>query len=160
MRSTSRISRDAGRAGSVRAAVLVSALLAFAAGGVSAASPGITLSGAWIRFVMQERPAAGYFTLANATGTPVVLVRASSPDCGMLMLHRTVSANGSDSMEAVTRVTVPAHGRMTFAPGGYHLMCMAPSSGVKRGSVIPVTLAFADGSTIEAQFPVRGPTGR
>jgi copper(I)-binding protein len=39
-------------------------------------------------------------------------------------------------------------------------MCLSPSKDMSPGSSVPVTLRFADGGTIMADFPVRGATGR
>jgi copper(I)-binding protein len=46
---------------------------------------------------------------------------------------------------------------VTFAPGGYHLMCMQPS--MKIGETVNVTLMFQDGSKLAAALPVFGPQG-
>jgi copper(I)-binding protein len=131
-----------------------------AAGAVQAAEPGLTVSDAWMRAIIPSRPAAGYFTLSNETGKPVTLVGAASPDCGTLMLHQSLHESGQDSMAMVTSVPVPANGKLAFAPGGYHLMCMAPSKTVTPGHSVPVTLRFADGGSLTTRFAVRGATGK
>ena len=143
-------------------ALLLCALLgALAAlGPARAAEPGLTVSDAWLRLVLPSRPAAGYLTLANGTDQPLVLVGAASPACGMVMLHRSVHENGQERMDMVTSVAIPAHADVTFAPGGYHLMCMTPSKEVTPGQSVPVTLRFADGGTVTASFAVRGATGK
>ena len=125
----------------------------------AAAAPGLAISNPWIRFIVPGVPAAGYFTLTNSTATPATLIAASSPGCGKLMLHRSVSNNGRDSMNAIEKVVVPAHQKLAFTPGDYHLMCTAPSAEMKHGATIPVTLKFAGGSTMTASFPVRDATG-
>ena len=61
-------------------------------------------------------------------------------------------------MQDVARVEVPAGGSVRFAPGGYHLMCMAPK--MKIGTEVPVTLHFADTTAVVAPFTVRGATGQ
>lgn len=129
-------------------------------GGARAAESGVTLSQPWMRIIIASRPAAGYFTLLNGGSTPRALVGAQSPACGMLMLHRSTSAGGIDRMEMVDRVAVPPHGSVTFEPGGYHLMCTAPTQDVTPGNSVPVTLKFADGGTLTARFPVRGVSGK
>ena len=134
------------------AAVLAPAL-ATAAGGVSIEKP-------WMRFIIKARPAAGYFTLKNDGDSTVELTGASSPACGMVMLHQTKSKGGVDKMMMVSSVKVPAHGSLSFAPGGYHLMCMKPNASMKLGASVPVVLKFADGKTITASFPVKGPSGK
>jgi periplasmic copper chaperone A len=148
--------KPAGRATAVTCAVAV----AISAGMAFAAPSGLSVSGQWFRLIMPTRPAAGYFTLSNETATPQSLVGATSPGCGMLMLHKSVSKNGEESMVMVPSVAVPAHGKVRFAPGGYHLMCMSPTPLMKPGRSVPVTLRLANGETVSASFPVRGATGQ
>ena len=125
-----------------------------------AAEGGLAVSDAWMRWIMPSRPAAGYFTLSNGTAESRTLVGASSPACARLMLHHSGHEGGVDRMTMVERLTVPAHGKVEFAPGGYHLMCLSPSEDVRPGGSVPVTLRFADGGTLTADFAVRGATGR
>jgi periplasmic copper chaperone A len=144
-----------------RVTVLVCTLAAAVCGGAALAAPSpLLVSGQWFRLIMSSRPAAGYFTLSNETDTPQRLIGAASPGCGMLMLHKSVSKNGEESMVMVPSVAVPAHGNVQFAPGGYHLMCMSPTPLMKPGRSVPVTLRFENGETLNARFPVRGATGK
>lgn len=120
----------------------------------------INIESPWIRFITPTTPAAGYFTLTNAGTHPVVIIGASSPDCGSLMLHRSRNVNGTEQMDMVSSVTVPARGAVKFAPGGYHLMCTSPSADVAPGRTVPVTLTFADKRSVTKPFVVRGVNGR
>lgn len=113
----------------------------------------------WIRFIMPGTPAAGYFTVTNVGARPVVIVGASSPECASVMLHRSQNIGGTEHMDEVPSVSVPAHGEVRFEPGGYHLMCMSPSAKMVPGSRIPVTLTFQDKRSITKGFIVRGPKG-
>lgn len=124
-----------------------------------AATPAVTLSHPWMRILTPRIPAAGYFTLHNDGGQPLVLTHATSPDCSQLMLHRSVETSGTARMEMVPAVTVPPHGAVTFQPGGYHLMCMLPSAAIVPGKSVPVSLRFRDGSALSASFPVYGARG-
>jgi periplasmic copper chaperone A len=141
--------------------VAVGALAAAMSAGVALAAPaGVSISGQWFRLIIPSRPAAGYFILSNETDAPRSLVGAASPGCGMLMLHKSVSTNGVERMLMVPSVAVPAHAKVQFAPGGYHLMCMSPTPLMKPGQSVPVTLRLANGETVSADFPVRGATGQ
>jgi hypothetical protein len=131
-------------------------LLGVTAAGAAAAAAGISVEKPWMRFVIKSRPAAGYFTLKNDTGSAIDLVGASSSACGMMMLHQSKEVNGVEKMLPVKSVSVPPHGSVSFATGGYHLMCMSPGSTIAVGAHVPVTLKFADGTTVTAQFPVKG----
>jgi hypothetical protein len=126
----------------------------------SAAPNGLTINGQWFRLIMPSLPAAGYFSLSNATAAPQKLVGAASPACRTLILHKSISANGTERMVMVSSVVVPARGKIEFAPGGYHLMCMSPTAAMKPGRSVPVTLRLADGQTVAANFPVRSATGK
>lgn len=146
-------------AGPAARAVLLGSMLAAGLTAAGATEPGISIGKPWIRMIIPQRPAAGYFTLSNDGDTPRALVGAASPGCGTLMLHESTSAGGVDQMEMVSSIPVPAHGSVAFAPGGYHLMCMSPAESLRPGSSVPVTLSFADGNTVTADFPVRGASG-
>ena len=113
-----------------------------------------------MRFIIRATPAAGYFTLKNDSGSAVELTGASSTACGMVMLHQTKEVNGVEQMIMVKSLEVPAHGTLSFAPGGYHLMCMKPQMSMKVGAKVPVVLKFADGKTLTAAFPVKGAGGK
>jgi periplasmic copper chaperone A len=128
--------------------------------GPAAASQPLTISHAWLRFLTPQIPAAGYFTLDNTGQHAAVLTGATSPDCGKLMLHKSVVHSRSASMQMVADVIIPAHGSVTFQPGGYHLMCMSPSPAIAPGHSVPVSLLFKDGSSVAAPFPVYGAKGK
>jgi periplasmic copper chaperone A len=128
-------------------------------GAALAAESGISLEGGWMRMLIPSRPAAGYFILHNMTGTTKTLVGANSPACGQLMLHESLHQGGQERMEMVKQVDVPAHGSLSFAPGGYHLMCIQPSAAMKPGGSVNVTLHFADGGALASDFAVRGAGG-
>ena len=139
-----------------RVATLGLGLALLAPAGARAAGP-LSVSGGWFRYLLASIPSGGYMTLHNAGSAPAVLTGASSPACGSLMLHRTESSGGTERMVAVAKVTVPAHGSLRFAPGGYHLMCMQPRMHPRE--TVPVSLMFADGSRVTASFTVFGANG-
>ena len=126
----------------------------------AAASPSLTISHGWFRFLTPQIPAAGYLTLHNDSEYAAVLTGAASPDCSKLMLHESVIHNGAATMKMVPDVVVPAHSSVTFRPGGYHLMCMSPLPPVSPGRSVPISLSFKDGSTVTAMFPVYGAKGK
>lgn len=126
----------------------------------SAAEPSLQVSDAWIRSLLPSRPAAGYFKITNQSDSDIDLTGASSPACGMLMLHQSMKENGVEKMMMVHQVKIPAHGSAMFEPGGYHLMCMQPTSAIKPGDSVPVTLSFSNGGTLTTGFRVKGASGK
>ncbi len=133
-------------------------LVAIAAMPAQAAGP--TVSNAWFRALPSNLPAAGYFSIKNASTKTMSLTGAASTACGMLMLHKTEQMGGMNHMSMIDSVDVPAGGTISFAPCGYHLMCMNPTAALKAGATVPVTLKFADGTTLKADFAVKSATGK
>jgi hypothetical protein len=133
--------------------------LLLAAGPAFAAGP-LSVSDAWIRAMPAGIPSGGYFTLRNNGARDVVLTGAATPACGSLMLHKSENTGGMSSMHHVDEVDVPAGGSISFAPGGYHLMCMQATSAITPGAKVPVTLTFKDGGKVTASFAVRNAAGK
>ena len=135
--------------------------LAIAAGlATPAMAAPLEVSDAWFRALPAGLPAGGYFTLRNNGDSDVALTGAASSGCGMLMLHMSMEGGGTGSMMQVNSVSVPAHGKLAFAPGGYHLMCTHPTPAMKPGAKVAVTLEFADGTKVEAAFAVKDAKGK
>lgn len=118
----------------------------------------VSVSNGWFRAMPANLPAGGYFTLHNGGPKAVSLTGASSPACGMLMLHKSTVASGMSSMSDVESIPVPAGATLSFAPGGYHLMCMSPA--LKIGARTPVTLQLSGGKTISTTFTVKNAKGQ
>ncbi len=133
--------------------ILASAMLAFSAH----AQPTVQVhpSGAWIRLLPAGLPAGAYVTLHNDAARPTLLTGAGTPRYAQVMLHQSSSEGGMARMAKVAKITIPAHGSAELTPGGYHLMLMQATSPVKVGEHIPITLTFADGSTLKVPFEVR-----
>jgi copper(I)-binding protein len=121
---------------------------------LAAADPSITVAKPWVRYLLPSVPAAAYMTVQNNAAAPATLTAAASPACGMLMLHQSQDASGMSMMMDVPSITIPAHGSVTLAPGGYHLMCMQPN--MKVGDTISLTLTFQDGTKLNIPAQVYG----
>ena len=125
---------------------------------VPGASPAnVHATHAWVRYLLPSLPAAGYMTLTNTGDTTTRLVKARSPACGALMLHESMDDGGTAMMAMVKSITIPAHGQVSFAEGGYHLMCTQPK--MQPGGKVGITLAFDDGDDLLLLVPVYGPSG-
>lgn len=124
------------------------------------AAPPLVVRDAWLRALPAGLPAGGYFTLTNPTARTVTLIGASSPSCGMLMLHKSDMMSGMASMSEVESIDIPPGATVKFAPGGYHLMCTKPVVSIKPGSKIAVMLEFGDGTHLSVTFDVRGANGK
>lgn len=116
----------------------------------------VAVTDGWFRALPASVPSGGYFTLRNTGNKPVTLSDVETPACGTVMIHK--SSNGG--MEHVMSLDVAAGETVNFAPGGYHLMCMAAKPMLKPGASVPVTLAFSDGQHATVDFQVRNALGK
>jgi copper(I)-binding protein len=120
----------------------------------------VNVTDAWFRALPGKLPAGGYFEAHNTTKTDVAILGAQSDGCSTVMVHKSSSAGGMSRMEMVDKVDVPAGGKVSFAPGGYHLMCLRPTALMKIGGKVPVVLHLSDGTRVAASFAVRGASGK
>jgi copper(I)-binding protein len=116
----------------------------------------IKASHAWIRLLPADLPAGGYVTLDNESAKSVTLLSAHSDAYSSVMLHQSAAdAHGGSHMQMVDRLVVPAHGRISLAPAGYHLMLEKASRPLKPDDTVDVILDFADGSHLQVPFLIR-----
>lgn len=99
---------------------------------------------------------AGYFTLKNPTGSALRLVKASSPVAGALEFHNHLHANGMMKMEQLDSIEIPAKGTVELKPMGLHLMFIGLKKDFATKKSALVKLEFSDGSSLSADFPVKG----
>jgi periplasmic copper chaperone A len=116
------------------------------------------ITGAWFRSLPGKLPAGGYFTAQNNSRRDVAITGARSDACGMLMIHQSSNKGGMTGMDMMDTVKVPAGGQVSFAPGGYHLMCEGAK--MKIGGKVPVLIHLSDGSSVAVAFSVRGANGK
>ena len=55
---------------------------------------------------------------------------------------------------------MPAHGKATLAPGGYHVMLMGLKAPLKEGQSFPLTLTFEHAGKVEVEVMVESMTGQ
>lgn len=120
----------------------------------------INVSNGWVR----ETPpgvqnAAAFFTLNN-TGTAVK--KLTGVQCAPAVATRcevhehTHTANGGMLMQKVAApLSIPANGKLVFAPGGYHIMLLELKKPLLAGSTVELVFLFDDQSTYHAQLPVK-----
>jgi len=94
--------------------------------------------------------ATAFLVIDNRGAAPDTLLSAGSPDAEMAVLH-TVAAG---RMETVAMLAVPAGGRVTLAPGGYHLMLHGLKHAVTAGDTLTLQLRFAGAGELVVRTPV------
>lgn len=135
--------------------LLITALLVGLAPAAQAADD-ITIHDAWVRAAPPGATVlAAYLIIDNHSAKEQVLSGASSPQFDSVEIHRTEVKNGVASMSAQPRVTIAAHGTLSFEPNGYHLMLIGPRQALHAGDHVELQLRF-DGQTAQTiHAPVR-----
>ena len=110
------------------------------------ALPGVTGSGA---------TSAAYFVIVNDGDAADALVGASADVAGTVELHETRVVNDVAQMAPVARVEIPAHGRVEFKPGGYHVMLMGLKHDLMQGETLKLTLQFEKSGAVTLDVPVQ-----
>lgn len=125
--------------------------------GAAPGTPAIRIDEAWIRWLPAGVPAGGYATLTNTGDKTLTLISVSSPYFEDIMIHRTVRRAGTMEMEPVEGIRIEPHSSVRFASMGYHLMLGKPTTPLESIDRVPMTLRFADGSSLTAPFEIRKP---
>lgn len=120
-----------------------------------AAPAAVAVSACWIRALPENLPSGGYFKMTNSSGREVALTGVQTDAFGMAMLHQTREKNGMSTMVMVKQVPVPAHGVVSFAPGGYHVMLEKPKKPLTPGMSLPVTFLFSNGQKITSTCEIK-----
>lgn len=119
----------------------------------ASADGAVTVENAWIR--EQADPSAmsaAYFSVCNGTMSPVTLTGLSTPLAGIVELHETSrDANGVVSMAPAGELVLAPGERLLFEPGGRHAMLMSLSGAIESGESAPLTLEFADGTSLAVE---------
>ena len=128
--------------------------LLLVAGTVQAA--GLVFEDPWIRAAPPGADVlAGYATLHNVGDTSLTITGGRSADFERVELHEMKMEAGVMKMRALGGIALAAHGDVTLAPGGTHLMLVEPKRALKIGDVVEVELVDASGAAHAARFTVR-----
>ena len=114
----------------------------------------VAVKDAWVRLpAVPGRPAVAYFRL-EAPAHPVTLVGTESPQAARAEMHNSMAAGGMATMTPLSRVTVPAGGGESFAPGGRHVMLFGLKPSVTAGTTVRLDLLFSDGQRLSSPAKV------
>ena len=98
---------------------------------------------------------AGYLTIHNNGATPDKLTGGSADFAGV-ELHEMSMTDGVMKMREITDgLEIPAHGSVTLAPNGYHLMFVKLKTPLVKGETVKATLTFEHAGAAEVTFDVR-----
>jgi hypothetical protein len=122
---------------------------------VAAPATPMAVVGAWIRPAQAGMNGAGYMTLVNRGRLADRLIGASSPVATQVSLHRSLEIGGVMTMRPIPVLAVGGGARVSFAPGGLHLMFEGLRRPLLAGQSVPVSLTFARAGRVRATLIVR-----
>ena len=132
--------------------VAIAVATATATATVAQAAP--TVEAAWSRPAAKGTTGVGFMVLSNPGAKPDALIAVQSIGARQVEIHQSRVNNGVASMRPVASVSFPVGGRVTFAPGGYHLMFLGLAKAQKVGDRLPAVLIFASGVRTRVSFIV------
>lgn len=102
---------------------------------------------------------AGYMMIRNEGGAADRLISVQSTAAAHIDIHESRSdERGVMRMGAVPGgLSVPAHGTVTLAPGGLHLMVMDVAAPLSVGQRVPITLNFERSGAMQFEAVVAIP---
>lgn len=128
-------------------------------GSVWAASPALSVEGAWLRATPAgAEVGAGYAVLRNVSDQPVRVVSIRSSVAESVEVHSMTMEGGVMRMRMLDSLTIPAKGTVTLEPGGFHLMLMGLHAPLKAGQTVKLKFKLANGRTLSVTAPVRDPS--
>jgi periplasmic copper chaperone A len=116
----------------------------------------LTIQTPWARATPKGAPVgAGYVTIRNDGATPDKL-SGGTADFAQVEIHEMSMVGGVMKMREINDgLTIPAHGSVTLAPGGFHFMFVKLKSPLVKGEPVKATLSFEHAGNVEVTFDVR-----
>ncbi|MBF0454145.1 MAG: copper chaperone PCu(A)C [Magnetococcales bacterium] len=122
---------------------------------------GIQVEGAWVRAAPPTvQVLAAYMTIKNTGTIGKTIIGAHSPQFAKVEFHETLLRNGMASMVARQSLVIDSGGQVILAPGGYHMMLIAPQRMIRPGDQIDIILTFSDGSALPIAVDVKKGNGK
>jgi len=116
----------------------------------------LVVENAWIRNAPPGTAMmAGYGVLHNVGDAAVTVTGVDSADFGSASLHKSTSNNGMEHMQALGEITIAPGQRITFAPGGNHIMLMQPKKELRLDESVPIHIVTKDADSTVGIFVVR-----
>ncbi len=116
----------------------------------------LVVENAWIRNAPPGTTMmAGYGVLHNVGDAPVTVTGAESANFGSASLHKSTSNNGMEHMQPLGDITIAPGQRVTFAPGGNHIMLMQPTKELRLDESVPIRIVTKDADSTVGIFVVR-----
>ena len=139
--------------------VLLGSLMALAINGqVHTQTPdakSIVIDHPWARATPTgAKTGAAYVTLINNGSSGDRLLAAKTPVADAVQFHSVSEENGVSRMREMRAVEIPPGGKVTFSPGGMHIMLVGLKQPLKEGQTFPLSLTFEKAGKVDVTVTI------
>ena len=121
------------------------------------ANTDLTIERGWARATPgMVKNGAVYLTVLNKGKKKDTLVAAESELAERTEIHTHQDENGIMKMRRVPALEISPKERITFKPGGYHVMLLGLHEPLKRGKTITLKLIFKTAGKVKFQAKIMG----
>jgi periplasmic copper chaperone A len=129
--------------------------LSILAPAAATANPGIEVERAWARATpASTRTGVVYLTVANAGASADRLTEVSTPVAARADMYLSAVEGNVIQMRDVDAVDVKPGDRVSFKPGGLHIMLVNLKRPLQKGERFPLTLVFEKAGRIDVEVLV------
>jgi copper(I)-binding protein len=123
---------------------------------LGAQTAAIVARDAWARVPLPSKTeTALYMVVENHTAQSRTIVSVSSDAAAAAELHQMTMMKTMMVMTPVSQVALPAKGKASFDPSGFHIMLYGLKTRPAVGDKITATLKLDDGTTVPVEAIVR-----
>lgn len=97
---------------------------------------------------------AAYATLINNGHSGDRLLSATTPLAEKIQFHSVSEENGVVRMREMHTVEIAPGAKVSFSPGGMHIMLVGLKQPLKEGQTLPLTFIFEKAGKIDVMVPV------
>src|SRR5712691_7625176 len=97
---------------------------------------------------------AAYMTVINNGSAGDRLLTAATPVADKIQFHSVSEDNGVSRMREMHDVAVAPGARVTFSPGGMHVMLVGLKQPLKEGQTFPLSLTFEKAGKVDVTVSV------
>ena len=116
----------------------------------------IQVTAAWSRELPPSAPVgAAFMTIDNHGDTADRLISADSSIADVTELHSHIHESDIMRMVKVDTIAVPAHGKASLEPGGYHIMLIDLKKPLVAGEQLPLTLQFEHAGQVDITVDIK-----
>lgn len=138
-----------------RRSLLFAAAFALPGGALAQSAGPLRIEQPFARATAPTARAGGAFmTIVNTGASADRLLRVETSVAARAELHTVIMEGDVMRMREVPGIDVPANGKATLAPGGFHVMLMELKAPLKAGDTAPITLVFEKAGRIDVNVPI------